>query len=533
MRGKEFVFNPKNSLIIMKFSPHNTLKHDADWLESILNSCEDGVIAVNQDGKIIFSNPASREILGIETLDVPIAEWPERYGLFLPDKITRFPPERLPVARALRGESCSVEIFHRTKSMRCGKWIHAKGCPIFDKQGNIKGAAATFRDVTTYIDTINTFRSFLESAPDATIIVDTQGKIAHINRQVVKLFGYNAGELIGKEIEMLIPERFRSQHEIYRKHFEKDPHTRPMGAGLELYGKRKDGSEFPVDVSLGPVETPEGVFVATTIRDITDRKKTEAQVMALLRELERSNRDLQDFTFVASHDLQEPLRKIQAFCELLKIKCFARLDDQEKDLLERMLKEAHRMQELINDLLSLSRVTRKEQTFALVNLKEILEEVQSTLEMQIEDSGGKLEIGDLPVVAADPTQMRELFQNLIGNALKFRKEGIPPVVKVYAESKENMYSISVEDNGIGFDPKYAERIFGVFQRLHSKDEYEGTGIGLAICRKIVERHGGNIMAKGEPGKGSIFTVNLPANQAEKWYAGDLNPLKEGSFPISR
>jgi len=159
--------------------------------------------------------------------------------------------------------------------------------------------------------------------------------------------------------------------------------------------------------------------------------------------------------------------------------------------------------------------------------------VQSTLEMQIEDSGGKLEIGDLPVVAADPTQMRELFQNLIGNALKFRKEGIPPVVKVYAESKENMYSISVEDNGIGFDPKYAERIFGVFQRLHSKDEYEGTGIGLAICRKIVERHGGNIMAKGEPGKGSIFTVNLPANQAEKWYAGDLNPLKEGSFHISR
>ena len=232
-------------------------------------------------------------------------------------------------------------------------------------------------------------------------------------------------------------------------------------------------------------------------------------------ELERSNRELQDFAFVASHDLQEPLRKIQAFGDRLKTKQSAQLGSDGLNYLERMQNAAGRMQTLINDLLTFSRVTTKAQPFVKVDLNRIAREVVSDLETRVQQTGGRVEISSLPSIEADALQMRQLLQNLIGNALKFHRSGVPPIVKVESAGSSNGHcQINVEDNGIGFDEKYLDRIFTPFQRLHARGEYEGTGIGLAVCRKIIERHGGNITAKSTPGSGTTFIINLPVRQDE-------------------
>ena len=243
------------------------------------------------------------------------------------------------------------------------------------------------------------------------------------------------------------------------------------------------------------------------------------------QELTRSNRELQQFASIASHDLQEPLRKIQAFGNRLKEKYGETLTDQGRDYLERMQNAAQRMQTLIDDLLTLSRITTKAQPFVPVNLAQVTQEVLSDLEVRIQQTEGRVEVAELPTIDADPLQMRQLLQNLISNALKFHRDEEPQVVKIYSQRLENpenhptegstvteLCQIIVEDRGIGFDEKYLDRIFNVFQRLHSRSEYEGTGMGLAICRKIAERHGGSLTGKSTPGQGAKFIVTLPIKQ---------------------
>jgi light-regulated signal transduction histidine kinase (bacteriophytochrome) len=248
--------------------------------------------------------------------------------------------------------------------------------------------------------------------------------------------------------------------------------------------------------------------------------------MQAAQELQRSNRELEQFASVASHDLQEPLRKIQAFGDRLSTLCNGQLGERGNDYLQRILASAARMRKLIDDLLTYSRVASKAQPFTAVDLNEIAEEVASDLEGRVQDVNGVIEIDKLPHLEADPTQMRQLFQNLIGNALKFHKPGVPPIVRVSAQTvsspersngepaKESgaLCEITIADNGIGFEQVYVDRIFELFQRLHGRDEYQGTGMGLAICRKIVERHSGVITAHSTPGEGSRFTFTLPIHQ---------------------
>jgi len=272
------------------------------------------------------------------------------------------------------------------------------------------------------------------------------------------------------------------------------------------------------------------IIISITIirldRNIIERKHVETELIMYAEKLKISNRDLQEFVSIASHDLQEPLRKVAAFGGRLKSAYTAVLDEKGLDYLERMMNAAKRMQELINGLLTFSRVTTKAQPFVPVDLLRISKEVLTDLEVRIEQTGGHVEVGDLSTLEADPLQMRQLFQNLISNALKFHQKDKTPEVRIsgtFVHNTENdpnthmffdeeTYQITVEDNGIGFDNKYTERIFGVFQRLHGRQEYEGTGIGLSVCKKIVERHGGTITAKGHPGQGSKFIVTLPAKQ---------------------
>ena len=278
----------------------------------------------------------------------------------------------------------------------------------------------------------------------------------------------------------------------------------------------KDGARVPILIGYAYFYDQSPTYISF-ILDLTARKQAEANLEKYALQLERSNRELQDFAFVASHDLQEPLRKIQSFGERLQMHLGERIEPEERDYLERMLSASKRMRTMINDLLSLSRVTTRGLPFEEVNLNEIAAEVLSDLETRISASDGVVEVGDLPTIQADPIQMHQLLQNLISNALKFHKEDEKPVVKVFQELTERpkQVTIIVEDNGIGFEQEYAERIFQPFQRLHGLGRYEGSGIGLAICRRIVERHSGAIDVKSEIGKGARFKIQLPVNGEQK------------------
>jgi PAS domain S-box-containing protein len=366
-------------------------------------------------------------------------------------------------------------------------------------------------------------RSLIESNIDALMTTDARGIITDVNKQMEALTDCTRDELIGAPFKNYFTDPDRAEAGI------KLVLSQKKVTDYELTTFSRDGKKTDVSYNATTFydrnRKLQGVFAAA--RDVTDRKRVAEKLKLYADKLERSNRELQDFARVASHDLQEPLRKILAFGDRLQTKVADSLDEQGQDYLERMCKAAARMQTLITDLLAFSRVEIKGQAFVPTDLNVIAKEVLADLETRIEDAGGRVDIDKLPTIDADPTQMRQLFQNLISNSLKYYRVGIPPIVRIHSQNLDGphsldenglprqLFQILVDDNGIGFDEKYLDRIFTVFQRLHKKGEYEGTGVGLAICRKIVDRHSGSITARSSPGQGATFVVTLPATQSDR------------------
>ncbi len=370
----------------------------------------------------------------------------------------------------------------------------------------------------------------LNSAGEGICGFDLQGRATFVNPAVAKITGWKVEELIGK-----------SEDAIF---FPVRPAGAAEGTGLikdeggnylpEQMFYRKDGSIFPAEYVRTPItENNKVVGAVVMFKDITERKMVEDKLAHKAAELARSNGELEQFAFVASHDLQEPLRKIQAFGDRLKIKCEAVKLEEGRDYLERMQSAAARMQTLINDLLTFSRVISSSQPFIPVDLSAVTREVLVDLEHRIERTSAQVIMGKLPTIEADPTQMRQLIQNLVGNALKFQPPSAIPIIKIDAQlvnrdqiredtifanppptaSPDDKFCVlTIEDNGIGFEEQYLEKIFAVFQRLHGRGEYEGTGVGLAVCRRITDRHGGLITAQSKPGEGSTFIIILPMHQ---------------------
>lgn len=349
----------------------------------------------------------------------------------------------------------------------------------------------------------------IESTPTGVVMINVEGDIVLVNSALEEMFGYDREELLGEPIERLLPQRFRENHPHQRETYLKAPSRREMGEGRDLAGLRKDGSEIPVEIGLSPMPTESEMFVLGSVIDITERKQSEALAAEANERLQQSNTELEQFAYVASHDLQEPLRKISSFCTLLKEEQGDRLDGEGLGYLDTSIQSAERLKTLISDLLAFSRVTTRGKPLCPTDAGECVRVALDNLSVLIEETGAELHVSPLPVVRAEANQLTMVFQNLIGNAIKYRSDEAP---KVYVGTRvvDDRYEFFVRDNGIGIDPKFFDKIFQVFQRLHNRREYKGTGIGLALCKRIIERFGGQVRVESEPGAGSTFYFDLLA-----------------------
>lgn len=357
----------------------------------------------------------------------------------------------------------------------------------------------------------------LDSAADAIITSGPDSIIRSFNAAACKMFGYNPEEVIGQKLTILMPPHDATHHDRYVSNYMAGEAPKIIGIGRDLLGIRKNKKIFPIYLSIAEMKFENEIRFVGIIRDLSELRRAEDTMKAQADKLKAHNSELQQFVYVASHDLQEPLRKILAFGDRLKTAISDSLDERSELYLERMLSSAERMQKLINDLLGLSRVHTLGKDSEKIDLNYILADVLSDLEILIKENRATFEIATLPMVAADPTQMRQLFQNLIANAIKFHRPGTPPVITITSTvcSETGSFGIvdrcqiDVTDNGIGLEQQYEHKIFEPFQRLHGRSEYPGNGIGLAICHAIVKRHNGSIRVKSELGEGATFQVTLP------------------------
>ncbi len=358
------------------------------------------------------------------------------------------------------------------------------------------------------------FRLAVEACPNGMVMIDHDGKIVMVNAEIEQQFGYHREELIGESVDMLVPVRQRIHHARRREAFNQQPKIRRMGAGPDLLGLRKDGSEFSIEVGLTSIRVGDSLLVLGVIVDVSERKAAEAHLLRKVDELCRSNEELEQFAYVASHDLQEPLRMVSSYTQLLSRKYKGKLDADADEFIAFAVDGATRMRRLIQDLLMFSRVGSKGRDPRNTSSEIALQQALVNLRNAIEESGAQVTSDSLPIVLADEVQLTQLFQNLVGNAIKYQNPGVPKIHISAAINDEKNWIFSVQDNGLGIAPQYFEKIFGMFQRLHKREEFAGTGIGLAICKKIVERHGGSITVESQLGHGSIFRFAL-AEKREK------------------
>jgi PAS domain S-box-containing protein len=407
---------------------------------------------------------------------------------------------------------------------------------LHDQAGNLRGFSEFSHDLTESKESAAKYRALLEAAPDAMVVVNQGGEIVLVNVQAERQFGYRRDELVGQKVKNIIPSGFAERLIADAARSVDDALAQQIGMGIELSGRRKDESEFPLEIMLSPLESAEGTLVTAAIRNISARKKSEqknanlenqathlqrshdelemrvaerTKELALANQvLEESNLELKQFAYVASHDLQSPLRSISGFVQLLQLEYQGKLDEQAQDWIGRTVRAIAQMQTLIRDLLSYSGVDARSGPFTQIPFLDVVNDALTLLEASIHDSGGQVTWGPLPDIMGDRSQLVQLIQNLIGNGLTYCSDK-PPHIHLSAERSGKEWIFSVRDNGIGIDPKHYEQIFEIFKRLHSQKDHPGTGIGLAVCRRVVKRHGGKIWVESEPGQGSTFHFTIP------------------------
>jgi PAS domain S-box-containing protein len=600
----------------------NDRRETEEKFKSILESAPDGIVIINADGEIQLTNKQTETLFNYSKDDL------------LNKKVEVLLPKRFQEGHlAHRMNFFSSPKF---REMGAGLELYAKKkdgsefpveislSPIKTKSGVLVSAA--IRDITQRKKSAQQFKDLLESAPDAMVIANKSGTIQFVNKQTENIFGYSRASLIGKQVEILIPDEFHGIHPNHRAIFFKNPQTRSMGSGLELYGRRESGQKFPVEISLSPLETEDGILVSAAIRDITERKESDKKLNQLAAIVESTddpvisqdlngviiswnqgaeklfeysatevigkhitlitpddrreeendihsniskgvvikhyetirvtksgkqvdvsltvspvrdttgnvigasqisrdvterkivenklrslNKELEAFTYSVSHDLRAPLRAIDGYAKILSEDYANELDDEGRTVIAAITRNALRMGSLIDDLLQLSRAGRIDMSSASINMRDVVLRVVD--ELGALEPARKIEfaIQELQRVRGDVNLIRQVWMNLISNAIKYTRKTEVARIEITStvDSKEVTYRIA--DNGAGFDNHYVHKLFRVFQRLHKMNEFEGTGVGLAIIKRIVERHGGRVWADGEVGKGASFYFSLPNN----------------------
>jgi PAS domain S-box-containing protein len=476
-----------------------------------VEACPSGMVASDPTGTILMVNAEAERLLGYsrqeligQSIDLVVPprlrEYHSRYrAAFIADaRVRAMGAGRELFALRKDGSEVPVEV---------GLNLFATGASLMILSV-IVDITQRKRAETEHKITQAQFRLAVEACPSGIVMVDAAGQIVMVNAKTEQMFGYSRQELIGQGVDILVPTRFRGKHPAFRSVFAANPGARPMGAGRDLFGRRKDNSEFPVEVGLNPIETHDGCTVLSIIVDISERKQAESLAASQTRDLERSNAELEEFAYVAAHELLEPLRSVASYVHLLAERYQGKLDEKADKYLQFAVGGAKRMQTLITDLLAFSRVGSRVRPFQPTQSAAVVRQVIERLRPRIAEAQADIAFGPLPVVNADETQLGQLLQNLIGNALKFRSTR-PPRIQLKASAHDGEWLFSVADNGIGIDQQFADRIFQMFQRLHEQGKYEGSGIGLAIAKKIVERHGGRIWFESELGAGTTFYFTLP------------------------
>jgi PAS domain S-box-containing protein len=519
--------------------------------DALVGTISEGVLLMDDRGVFRDCNEAAQEILGRPAQDVVGSRFDDDTWNGLREDGSPMPSVEFPFWRAYtERETVPDEVMGIYPPDAPPRWIRVNAQPLFHEgEDEPYAVLVCFDDVTDAKlkeEALQTSRDLLSSVlsssldgitvlsavrDEADAIVDFQCEL--LNPQAEKMLGTTAGDLVGHRVGRIMPE----QEEMGLLDAYRDVVETGEPFDTEVRYDTEDGTRW---FQVMAVSVDDGV--AVTFRDVSERKEAAQAMAAANAKLERRNRALRDFAYIASHDLQEPLRKIRSFSNLVLEDYGEAVDETGRHYLERMQDAAERMSQLINDLLVYSRITTQAQPFEAVDLEAVARNVRSDLDLRIAELDGTVDVGALPTVEADPTQIRQLLQNLIGNGLKFHRPGTPPHVRVSATvepapkelqqsgridaSCTDVCRLTIADNGIGFEESHADRIFSPFKRLHGRDEYEGTGMGLAICRRIVERHGGEITADSTPGEGTTFTVLLPVARTEEEAASESAPSTE-------
>ncbi|MGH9747271.1 MAG: PAS domain-containing sensor histidine kinase [Candidatus Acidiferrales bacterium] len=638
--GKPVSILISNRDITQRRADEQALRRSEELFRVLVSGVKDyAILMLDQEGKVISWNEGAERIKGYRPDEI----LGQHFSKFYPaeDIASGKPARELKIATET-GQF--EEDGWRVRKDGSQFWANVVVSALRSENGELRGFAKVTRDITERKRAESKFRDLLESAPDAIVIVNDQGRIVLTNAQTEKLFGYQRHELLDQPVEILVPHRFHGEHVGNRKNYAVSPRPRSMGAGLELYGRRKDGTEFPVEISLSPLETSEGKLISSAIRDVSERKKfaealkaseerlqmaldaaqlgvwdldlgtdttfrslrhdqifgfeslqpewgiaiatthvvpedrgafrssfdqafrsnvfslecrihraqdgalrwvsaqgrvyrddagkpsrvmgvvsdtterklAEQEVERHRQSLARSNADLaavnkelEAFSYSVSHDLRAPLRHIDGFARILKEEHAAELSVEAQRYLDRVLHGANLMGHLVDDLLNLAKIGRRELVRQKTNLDSLVREAIADLP-ETENRAVEWRLEPLPEVDCDPGLLRLVFNNLLSNALKFTRGRQPAVIEIGAQELQGATTFFVRDNGVGFDPKYADKLFGVFQRLHRQEDFEGTGVGLATVQRIIHKHGGEVRAESEIDRGTTFFFTLGA-----------------------
>ncbi|NLX03833.1 MAG: PAS domain S-box protein [Phycisphaerae bacterium] len=485
----------------------NALTESEQKYRAIFENSPAGIAHFDRTGKITAVNHALPQLLGRTREDL--------MGLCVSERI-RDPQMRAAYDECMAGRTGHWEGWHKPGSGDKARYWRVKFAPVFADTGELAGGTAIMEDATAAKQaqedleaSEQRFRLLFDRGPDPYVLADSEGRLVDVNRAVVDMSGYPREELVGRlfhELDVLPAPQAQQARRLLGV-----TRDRTAAETREFTIQRRDGRRRIIEANAFPVALDGQTLYLVTARDVTERRQTEQALRRRTEELARSNAELQKFAYVASHDLQEPLRTITSFVQLLEIRYKEKLGPEADQYIQLVVDSALRLQRLIRDLLDFSRVHTRGKPFLPTAAGPVLKRAVENLEERIRDAGARITADELPVVVCDEAQLLQLFQHLIDNAIKFRGER-PPAIHIWARRQENQWLFCVRDNGIGIPAEYADRVFVIFQRLHTRQDYPGTGIGLAICKKIIERHHGRIWFESVPGQETTFCFTVPDHQ---------------------